>query len=243
MEQLKSDVISDAYSQMRISGLTVNPSSQDLELALMRMENMFAEFAARNVCTGYNAEDEPDPNSVTNLPAYAKQMAATNLATRLIPDFNKVVPMQLMALASGSYSTVSAVAQKEILNQVSYPRRMPRGSGSTLRYNRWQRFYRNAPNAPAECATNNMSGGDVNDFIEHFDAYLAKDEFISTFTIEATDDLTIASSSNSNQDVLYRVEAANQSTTSSTGYQSVEIVITTDSGRVEKRLVNFQLTD
>ena len=243
MEQYKVDVIADAYSQMRISGLTVTPTPQDLELALMRMENMFSEFSARNVCTGYNFEDQPDPNSVTNLPAYAKPMAATNLAIRLIPDFNKAVPPQLLQLASGSYSTASAMAMKDILNQVQYPRRMPRGSGTTLRFNRWQRFFRNPEEAPADCATNYMSGGEISDFIEHFDAYLNKDEFIASYTIDSSEDLTIVSSSNNNQDVLYRVEAAEQSATSSTGFQAVEVVITTTSGRVEKRTANFQLTD
>ena len=243
MEQFKADIIADAYSQLRISGLTVDPAPQDLELALMRMENMFAEFSALNVCASYNFEDEPDPNSVTNLPNYAKGMAALNLAVRLIPDFNKVVPPELKAFANGSYSTASAKAMKDILNQVPYPRRQPRGSGDNLRYNRWQRFYRNAPRAPADCATNHIRGGDIDDYIEHFDSYLNKDEFIASFTIESTEDITIVSSSNDNQDVLYRVEAADQSTSSSTGFQVVGIVITTTAGRVEKRSVNFQLTD
>ena len=71
MEQLKVNIISDAYSKLRISGLTVLPTPEDLELALSRLESMMAELDVRGISIGYNFEDNPDPNSLTNIPRYS----------------------------------------------------------------------------------------------------------------------------------------------------------------------------
>ncbi len=43
MEQLKVDILNDAYSKIRISGLTVTPTPPDLELSLNRLESMMSE--------------------------------------------------------------------------------------------------------------------------------------------------------------------------------------------------------
>ena len=54
----KADLINGAYSLMRISGITVDPSADDLALALERLEDMAEEFAGRNIITDYNFVDE-----------------------------------------------------------------------------------------------------------------------------------------------------------------------------------------
>ena len=60
-EIFKADIIADAYSQMRISGLTVEPTPEDLELALVRLENMGAEFESRKMSAGYVLEENSRP--------------------------------------------------------------------------------------------------------------------------------------------------------------------------------------
>ena len=65
---LKADVINRAYSKQRISGITSIPSSEDNELALETLEDLAHELEeARNICLGYNFEDEPDLNAPTNI--------------------------------------------------------------------------------------------------------------------------------------------------------------------------------
>ncbi len=237
---LKVDRINDAYSRMRVSGLTVVPTPEDLETALQRMENMLAQFEARNICLGYNFEDEPDPNSVTNVERWAWDLIATNLAIRLIPDFNKAVPQALINEANQTLSFASGKTAK--VRQVDYPRRQPVGSGNTLRYNRWARFYRPQGQTPLECASVTMAVDDVRDFVEHFDAYLDFGETLSSFTIEADAGLTIVSSSLSSPDVLYRIKAEGADNSASDSFQQVKIIATTDAGRIETRLVNFAIT-
>lgn len=83
-----------------------------------------------------------------------------------------------------------------------------------------------------------MAKGDINDFTESFADYLI-DDVISSFTITPTAGLTIASSTNSTPSIDYRVQA---SSSSIDAYQTVTIVVTTDSGRVSTRVIDFEVS-
>jgi len=58
----KIKLIQSMYSQMRISGLTVNPTPEDIEVALYRLEDMMAEFHGRTLDFGYLFEEHPKPS-------------------------------------------------------------------------------------------------------------------------------------------------------------------------------------
>ncbi len=237
---LKVDLIADAYSQLRISGLTVSPTPEDLELALMRLENMSAEWQM-SLETGYNFEEEPDPNTDANIKRSFWHAFATNLAVRLIPDFNKQVPQALMAQAMQSYSKMAGNIGLARLNQTPYPTRQPVGSGNSLRYNRWQRFYRRSEADTNTTSVIEMFKGDVNDYVEHFDAYLNDGETISSFDIVSDSGVTIESSSNTYIDVNYRVKATGTDETGVNSTRQVTIIVTTSEGRVETRFTLFQI--
>ena len=239
MAQLKVDRITAAYSKLRISGLTVIPNPSDLELALSELENMMAEIATRGIEIGYNFEEQPDPNSDLNVPQEFWNMIATNLATRLIPDFNKDVSPTLFAHASQSMSVASGVCARNRLQQVSYPARQPVGSGNR-RFSRWQRFYTFfsdlPPNKPD---TLFIMQGETNDFEESFAAYLRTDEFIDTFEVTCDTGLTVVSSSVLDGVITYRLNAPVEVSTSI--WQQVKIKVTTTEGRIEIRILNFQV--
>ena len=86
---LKGDIINGAYSKLRISGITLQPSSKDNALALTILESMASEFYKRNLCTGYNFEDEPDPGSLNGMDKAYWDAYKWMLALRLLPDFGK----------------------------------------------------------------------------------------------------------------------------------------------------------
>lgn len=237
----KVDRINSAYSQLRISGLTVQPSPEDMVTALDRLENMMAEWESRNVCLNYIFEAEPDPNSLTGVDRAFYQAIDTNLAIRLVPDFNKDVSPVLFQQASQSYSNASARVASDNARQVRYPHRMPRGSANTLRFNRWQRFYREENLPPNECATNIIVIGDVNDYFESFESYLRAGESIQSFVISADPGLVVVSSAIAGDRVNYRIRAEDNSTEGP--WQQVKIVATISSGRVETRLINFEVRD
>jgi len=237
----KVDIINKAYSQLRISGLTVQPTPEDLEIALDRLESMAAEWDSRNIKTGYMFEDEPDPNTLAGVKRAYWQAFETNLATRLIPDFNKEAHPMLFKQAASSLSSLSGRVMLERLQEVQYPRRMARGSGNTLRYNRWARFYRNVFSTINQAATISMFIGDINDFVEHFDAYLRDGESIDTYSIQVDSGLKLVSDSNDDFNVYYRIEAESPSNKEADQGAIVTIVITTTEGRVETRQTLFEL--
>ncbi len=236
----KVDVIIGAYSKLRISGLTVQATPEDLELALDTLEMMASEFENNNICTGYNFEDEPDPNSPMNVIRSYKNAFVTNLAIRVSPDFNKEIHQVLFMQASQSLSNMAGQSAMERISQVSYPNRMPRGSGSTLRYNRWSRFYRDVGTVNS-CATEQLFIGDINNYTEHYEAYLNDGETIASFTIVSDPAIDILSSSNTDTDITYQVEATSAFDGNNQSGGIVTIVMTTSSARVETRqtLFNF----
>ena len=238
----KIDIIIDAYSSIRISGLTVDPTPEDLELALMRLEDMAAEWHSRNIQIGYNFEDEPDPNTVSNIPSWCKRAFASNLALSLTPDFGKKdMPMVLFAQAKGAMSNLSGRVAADRINQVQYPNRMARGSGSSQRYNRWARFYRNTGPIPNINKKETIFIGDINDYTVHFDSYLDDAEVITSFDIQLDRGLDLISSSNTDDDVLFRVEATTVIDEFAKTSSQVTIIITTDSGRVKTQRLFFEL--
>lgn len=240
MSQLKVDRITAAYSKLRISGLTVIPNPSDLELALNELENMMAELASRGIEVGYNFEEEPDPNSDLNVPIEFWNMISTNLATRLIPDFNKDASPVLFAQASQSLSQASGICARNRIRNVQYPARMPIGSGNRI-YARWQRFWSGfnqvPPNKPS---TLFIMQGETNDFEESFAAYLHTDEYVDTFAVTSDTGLTVDSSSVLDGVITYRLTAPID--LDSSIWQQVKVRIETTEDRVEIRIIDFQVT-
>lgn len=235
----KVDIIGRAYSKLRISGLTVDPTPEDLELALCELEAMMAEFASRNMSVGYLFTEEPDPNDDLGVPLQFWPALSTNLAVRLIPDFNKQVPDTLLAQASQSLSNMAGRCAADKIRGVQYPSRQPIGSGNYA-YGRWVRFYNNynalPPNAPG---VQTIMQGETNDFRESFEAYLRTDEAISSYEVVCDTGLVVDSSANDDPIINYRLSAPVD--LEANIWQQVKITITTDIGRVEIRIINFQV--
>jgi len=232
----KVDIIQGAYSQMRISGLTVQPTPGDVTLAIIRLEDMMEEFFGRGMCIGFNFEDVPTTTTPHGLARKYRHMAQTNLAIRMIPDFNKAVPQELSAQAKQSYSYAIGASLLENIRPVQAPRRMPRGSGNTLRYNRWQRFNRPADLPDNNCKTNNIIQGEINDYVETFAPYL-EGETIQAFEVQTTAALDLISATKTDTVINYRIKALSPST-SGTGQNAV-IKVITSTGRVHVHTVGF----
>lgn len=241
IENLKGDIINNAYEELRISGITVDATNTENEKALNRLETMANEFSARNICTGYAFEDEPDPNTPHNIPRKYWHGYETNLAVRLMSIFGKGFKPDpnLIKEAGASYSFMASDTAD--VNRVQYPARMPKGSGTSSKYNRWDKFFRPTAQAPTECATNTMYIDNINTFVEHFDSYLESGETISSYTIEADTGLTVTTSTNSSPDIDYTISAVGGSSGTAEALLQVKIVITTSQARVQTRLINFEL--
>lgn len=232
---LKVDIINRAYSRLRISGVTAQPSAEDLELALSQLEDLVAELEdARNICLNYNREGEPDPNSVSNVPAWARDCLSYQLALRLIPDFNKAVPPQLERMAAASLSAASSKSAADRMRRVQYPERMPTGSGN---HARWSAFYRPATQAPQDCTTQRIQAGETRNYTVLFADVLEANEALASYTVSASDNLTVSGDAIVGTDIDYTVAVTG------CGWQTVKFTVTTDAGRTLVRVVNFDVSE
>lgn len=232
----KVDVLNSAYEQIRISGITVNPTSAHVKSALDMLEDIMSDLALhRNVNIGWNFEDEPDANSFTGVERGHLNSIKKFLAINMIPSFDKQVPMELTRLANAAISgLVSFVASRDV-RQVQAPRSMPRGSGHS-RFNRYFKFERPDDQAPILSVANRMIVDEINDYTESFKNYL-QDETIASYLIESSQALTIVSDSSTDDAVLYRVDAGKNEVT----HQSVIITITTSTGRIKINVIEFEV--
>lgn len=235
----KGDLINGAYSRMRVSGLTSQPTPEDLALALRRLESQAARWNEKSVCAGYNFEDTPDTNSPSGLKLAYVDAFESVLATRLLIDFGKQAAPELVAEARTTFNDLQTATLN--VNRVQYPNRMPLGSGNRRFIQNRRNYFYPAATAPNSCETIRMDIGDIADLVEHFDAYLGTTEDLASYTLEASSGLTVQTQSLVTPDVLYRVLAVGGSSGDSSVDQ-VKIVATTDTGRVETRLINFELT-
>ncbi len=237
----KVDIIKDAYSQLRISGLTSSPVPEELELALIRLEDMAAMWEGSNISIGYNFEEEPDPNSPSGIqPAY-KLAFVHNLAVLLIPDF-EATPSLLSPLAKGSYNTMPSQVSLARPQQVQQPDRMPRGSGNTLSCNRWNRFYRARSEFFNSTSSIQMFIGDTYEDSFNFNSYLEDNESIDSFDLQLDAGLTLDSSSAEDYRVNFKVTATYPSGVSVSQFGAqVTCIITTSNSRVNTRRLFFSL--
>jgi len=239
-DNTKGDIINRAFSALRISGITADPSPDDLELALTKLENMAAEFAGRNILTNYTFEDEPDPNAPHNMDRKFWHSYDVNLAVRLMPDYGKgqKPDVALIRQASAGISFLSSATA--LIKAVQYPNRMPIGSGSSIGQ-RWGAFFTKQNEAPISYLTKTMYIGDITDFVEHFSSYLLDGEDISVYTIEANTGVTITADALDSPDINYTIQADGNSDGSGISLLNVKIVATTSDGRIETRIINFKI--
>ena len=238
----KIQTINNAYSQLRISGLTVSPSPSDLVLALNTLESMMAELYSQwNLNINYNFEATPNVNSQTGVELSYQYMMDTNLAVRLIAPFNKQVPPTLVQQASQALSNAIGRVAADNMRQIQPSRAMPAGSGNTYRGVFWNRYATPVALPPVAPSTNYITQGETLTYFEDFSAFLGT-ATISSFTIVCDPLLTIDTSANATPRITYTITAPASPTETYGPYQLVMITITDSLGRVEIRVINFGVT-
>lgn len=237
----KIDIINDAYTQMRISGLTVAPEAEENILALNRLESMMYEFEGRDICIGYFFESKPQVNSSAGILPKFKYCLSVLLANRLLMDFGKTTQTDayLMKLAKGQYSFL--LSQVEQTNAMPYPSRQPLGSGNKKWRGDYYRRYFPETLQIETCKTKAIYWGDTKDCEESFDAYLNNLETVSQYELTAGNALTVLSESLSSPVVSYRVKAENNNVNNITTNSQVKITVTTSLGRIQTRIINFNI--
>lgn len=229
----KIELLNSTYSLMRISGLTVDPTPEDIEVGLHRQEDFMAELFGDTIDVGYVFEDNPEPNTESGVEKVHHRMLTAGVATSLCLDFGKDIPQKLSTMASVGMTTTINIIARQRITEVAYPSRMPRGAGNR-RYHRWRRYYPTTV-VPATSAKNiDIFMGNIDDYSETFQYDLnAHGDTINNYTIHATNGLNIVSDSVSGDkfSIDYRVEAPVVAERVS-AIERVTTTIITSSGRV-----------
>ena len=239
----KNEVINRAYSQLRISGLTVTPQPGEMQNALNRLESMMAEYDGRNICLDYIFEEVPALDSSTGVDTQFNQMMETNLALRLVPDFGKQIKQDDSLVLLGKQATQSlsnASARSAIVNRTTYPRRQAIGSGNTFRWQRWRRFTQDAPNAPISCDTITIPLNIVKTITESWVDQLATDEVITAAIITYSNGLEQQDITVTDNSVTFTVLTKN------CGAQCATISVVTDLSdphNFDVRVIDFNIID
>lgn len=229
----KGEIVNRAFAWLRISGLTKIVQPQEMEAGLDVLEGMAYELDSRNICTSFNFEDTPDPNTESGINNAFWLAASWNLGLRLAPDYGKVLTPTQIAQANQSMSNWSARSSQT--NSIQHPRRQPRGSGNNFRGPNWIRYYKDAAYAPISCSTETITRGAINDYTYSIADYLQDGESVSSYTVQATSGLTLLSDSFSTPEFSYQVEAA----LNANNFQQVQFQVETDAGRKQTFTINF----
>lgn len=186
----KVEHINSAYSKIRISGITINPTPEDTETALWRLEDLMWEFYGRTLDFNYNFEDVPLSTSESGVDRIHHNMIASNLAMLLLPDFGKDATPELAGQARSSFSASSAVIARKRLQGVNYPNRMPIGTGNRNFGFRSRQYFPAAHPAVTDASNYVLKCGEIEDFEESFFDWLG-DEAIASYTISVEAGVTL----------------------------------------------------
>jgi len=234
----KLDIINSAISKISISGITAPATPNDYDLALARLEGLMYELEdANNICCQYNFTEDPDTADPHGMSFALFEPIANILALRTLSDYEIPPSQSLFASARAGMSSLSAFTFR--LRETQYPRRQPRGAGNTLRYNRWQRFYRKPAQVENACSTITLDTGEINEFSESWADYLQPGETITELEVFTTDGVRFSNGQNSGQTITFRLEGLNPSIDN--GVEQIRLRITTSTGRKDDRLIDVQV--
>lgn len=233
----KIDHVRKAYERLVISNITTSPSPDEIKIALERLEDMLNEFYGRNICSDWLFEDEPLPNTESGLDPQFNYAVETNLARRLCDLFGKPVTPELEKSSTQSLSNWSARSSKT--NEILPPRRQPRGSGQTFRWDNWLRYFRFVNNAPIECDTFEIKENAEDFFTVDFGNFLIAGATITNYEVDtsAANGLEVLEHSLSGDQITLKVRGTNF------GYNQVILNVTTSTGRINPQGVNFNVID
>ena len=231
----KIELVIRAYQAIRISSLTAQAIPEEIDMALDMMEDMMWEFESVNICTDYNfSGSKIDPNEPSGLQPYTVNAASMNLANRIANFFGKETPAGILKQAVGSLANWSSRTAK--VNQINPSARQPRGSGSTLRFSNWQRYYGNLSDAPISCDTFTLKVFATDFFTVDFTPYLLEGATIVSFETLVSNGI----------DMLEIVQDGPIFTMKCkgliVGYSIIELKVTTSTGRVDPQAINFNIT-
>jgi hypothetical protein len=245
----KGELVNLAFTELVISGITKQPSPEEITIAIRQMDRMVAQWRNKHLCLGYNnTVNGEDTNQDSGLSLEQESAVYLNLSTRLCPIFGISPHLQTMADAKEAYSNLFPT---DLVMRENTPY-LPMGAGGggyQDGYCHDFEFQRYEINAESGCETIDLVVGEIGYFTIDFTDYLSKVEGqeIQTHSIESAQDVVgadvervkILSSSviDSNKAVKLKVEAKAKGA----AVTVVKITTTGTDQRVLPRKVQFNI--
>ena len=233
MSKTKGELVAAAFRKAQISGITTQPTGDELAGAVETLEDMMRELQSKNACINYEYEDEPCLSTDSKIDPMWYHAVQSRLGLLLCSDYGIEPSATLQRQAAQAWS--SMIGKKTLPRQNVQPRTMPRGSGNTARMGVWSRYYGGDSRAPIDCDTVMLDVGETYPLTVDFSIFLTSGETISSFDIQ---DISggITQTSQLTED-LNGVELV--VTGVSAGTNSLVVKITTTLGRVNLEKVWF----
>lgn len=238
MSKTKGALCSAAFRKARISGITTQPTGDELAGAVETLEDMMLELESKGACTTYAYEDEPLLTTDSRLDPKWYHAVQSRLALLLCSDFGIEASATLQRQAAQAWTSMIGKLNKP--NMTRYPNRMPRGSGNTQRFPTWARYYHTPERAPIDCETVQIRNGEVYPLTVDFGGFLTSGETIQSFTVKDVSGGIKVSTQQLTSDST-GVELVVEAT--SAGAQSLIIEITTTLSRVYPERVWFNVEE
>jgi hypothetical protein len=227
MSKTKGELVAAAFRKAVISGITSQPTGDELAGAVETLEDMMRELESKNACIQYAFEDEPCLSTDSMLEPKWYHAVQSRLALFLCSDYGMQPSATLERQAMQAWT--SMIGKLTMPRQNVQPRTMPRGSGNTLRVNNWSRYYNGDTRAPISCDTVKIRKGEVFPLQINFDGYLTSSEEITSYALKEVSG-GIAITSDALTEDLQGVDFVIAG--ESAGTQSFIVEITTSLGRV-----------
>lgn len=237
----KIDLISAAYEELIISGITTIPTAEEVTIAIKQMDRMVLAWQNKNVCLSYLRSDaQINPNQESGLNENNELAVILNLALRLCPAFGKVPNNETKIGAKEAYENLFST---ELTTRESDPY-MPTGAGHAWPYGyaygygcRYM-FQDAEQNAPDNCQTFDLNVGDTGPYSVDFQPFLDEipGETITSFTVEDGEGVNVSESVQTGSIITMTCTGAIQ------GYAPVKVTVVTQS-RTKVEYINFDVKD
>ncbi len=182
MSKTKGELVAAAFRKAQISGITTQPTGDELAGAVETLEDMMRELQSKNACINYEYEDGPCLSTDSKIDPMWYHAVQSRLGLLLCSDYGIEPSATLQRQAAQAWS--SMIGKKTLPRQNVQPRTMPRGSGNTNRLGVWSRYYGGDNRAPIDCDTVQIDVGETYPLTVDFSIFLTNGETISAFEIQ-----------------------------------------------------------
>lgn len=208
----KGEHVNAALRVLRISGITVAPSGDELSDCLESLEDMM-NYLSETIDTNWNKESIPDGGTPSGVDDAHNEVVSWNLAIRLVDMYGKQETPRMTKLASAGLQQWRRSTVK--VQTTSQPATMPVGSGNHIWGYDYDNFY-SGQKQPIDSKTEYANKGDTDTTKVYFPYNVA------SVNVTTTSGVTVNSSAIDGGEVSLNLSFAKS------GYMIVKVVATED---------------